>query len=525
MDDLFKQAIALVRGMWQRRWIGLAAAWIVGIAGVFVIMRLPDVYEASARIYVDTQSVLKPLMQGLAVQPNVDQQVMILSRTLISRPNVEKLVRMADLDLAVKTKAEHDATVDGLTKSLRIESLGRDNLYTLAYRDSQPERAKRVVQSLTSIFVESNLGDKRKDSDAAKKFLDEQIKVYEKKLEEAENRLKDFKIRHMSSQESVGKDYFTRLNELTLQLNQSRLELREAEQSRDTIKREISGEEPILMPEDTPASIANANASASVPEIDGRLEAMKRNLDNLLQKYTDQHPDVVGARRVIQELEEQKAQILAARRKSAGPGTKSGPSMAGNPVYQQLKVSLAESEATVAQLRTRVAEYESRYARLKDSAKVMPQMEAEFAQLNRDYDVHRKNYEVLVSRRESAEMSGEMDAVAGADFRLIDPPRVSPQPVAPNRLLLLFLAFAAALGAGALASFVASQIWPTFFDQRALREQTGLPVLGSVSMILGEAQKRRERRGLIGFLSGTFALVGSYGAGLLVLLFLSTRAV
>src|SRR5262249_18770190 len=194
MDDLIRQGIAILRGMWQRRWIGLAAAWVVGIAGVVAIMRMPDVYEASARIYVDTQSVLKPLMQGLAVQPNVDQQGMILSRTLISRPNIEKLVRMADLDLAVKLKSEPDASVDGLMRALRIESLGRDNLYTLLYRDSQPERARRVVQSLTSIFVESNLGEKRKDTDAAKKFLDEQIKVYEKKLEEAENRLKEFKI-------------------------------------------------------------------------------------------------------------------------------------------------------------------------------------------------------------------------------------------------------------------------------------------------------------------------------------------
>jgi polysaccharide chain length determinant protein (PEP-CTERM system associated) len=206
MDDLIRQGIAILQGMWQRRWIGLAAAWIVGIAGVVVVMRMPDVYEASARIYVDTQSVLKPLMQGLAVQPNVDQQVMILSRTLISRPNVEKLIRMADLDLNAKTKADQDAMVDGLIKSLKIDSLGRDNLYTLAYRDPKPEKAKRVVQSLASIFIESNLGAKRKDSDSAKKFIDEQIKVYEKKLEEAEDRLKEFKIRNLSTNESLEKD-------------------------------------------------------------------------------------------------------------------------------------------------------------------------------------------------------------------------------------------------------------------------------------------------------------------------------
>jgi len=505
--------------MWQRRWVGLAVAWIVGISGVVYILRLPDVYEASARIYVDTQSVLKPLMQGLAVQPNVDQQVMILSRTLISRPNVEKLVRMADLDLAAKSKSEQDSMIDGLMKTLRIESMGRDNLYTLSYRSTTPEHAKRVVQSLTSIFVESNLGDKRKDSDSAKRFIDDQIKVYEKKLEEAEDRLKSFKIRHMSTNDMVGRDYFTRLSDLTTQLNQSRLELREAEQSRDALKREISGEEPVLIPDDAPVGAA----TVAVPEIDGRIEAQKRSLDGLLQKYTEQHPDVIGTKRVIQDLEEQKVAMIAARRKAAA--NKQTAPIFGNPVFQQLRVSLAEAEATVASLRTRVAEYEARFARLKDSSKVVPQMEAEYAQLNRDYDVHKKNYETLVARRESAQISGEMEAVSGADFRLIDPPRVSPQPVAPNRMLLLLMAFAAAIAAGTFFSFLASQLWPTFFDPRSVRDATGLPVLGSVSMIVGDRQRRRERRGLVGFVSGVLALVGSYGAGLLVIFLLSTRAI
>jgi len=519
MDDLIRQAISLLRGMWQRRWIGLATAWIVGVAGVVIVLRLPDVYEASARIYVDTQSVLKPLMQGLAVQPNVDQQVSILSRTLISRPNVEKLIRMADLDLGNTSKADQEEMIELLMKRLKIESAGRDNLYTLTYRNPQPEKAKRVVQSLTSIFVESNLGEKRKDSDSAKRFIEDQIKGYEKKLEEAENRLKEFKIRNLSANEGLGKDYFTRLSELTALLNQARLELREAEQSRDALKREITGEDPVLLPDDTPAGAS----SVSVPEIDGRLEPLKRNLDVLLQRFTEQHPDVVGAKRLIQDLEEQKLQILAARRKTAV--SKPSSSLHGNPVYQQLKVSLAEAEASVASLRARVSEYEVRYARIRDSAKLQPQIEAELTQLNRDYEINKKNYESLVARRESAEISGEMDAVSGAEFRLIDPPRVSPQPVAPNRIVFMLVAFLVSLAAGGFASFAASQVWPTFFDARSLRESTGLPVLGSVSLIASDAQKRKERRGLIGFVSGLVAFLGSFGAGLLALFLLSTRAV
>jgi len=185
----------------------------------------------------------------LASEPNMDQQIMILSRTLISSPNVEKLVRMADLDLKIQSKAKQEELIDDLMKALTIKSVGRDNLYTLSYANPEPEKAKRVVQSLVSIFVESGLGDKRKDTDTARKFIDEQIQVYQKKLEEAENRLKEFKLKHISAQTSDGKDYFGRISEVTAALERAKLELREAENSRDALKRQILGEEPVLLPD------------------------------------------------------------------------------------------------------------------------------------------------------------------------------------------------------------------------------------------------------------------------------------
>lgn len=514
MDELLRNAIFLLRGMWQRRWIGLIVAWVVGVAAVLAVARLPDRYQASARIYVDTQSVLKPLMSGLAVQPNVEQQLAILSRTLISRPNIEKLMRMADLDIAAKSKEDQERMVDELMRTLEIGGAGRDNLYTVVYRDTDPNRAKRVVQSLVSIFVESTLGGKRNDTASAKRFLDDQIKVYETKLEEAENRLKEFKLRNMSLASPDGKDYYGKISDVSGALAQARLDLREAENSRDALKRQITGEEPVFLPEETPQQPAQA---MNVPQIDGRLEAARRALDALRLRYTEEHPDVVTTKRLIDDLEAQREREVAALRPPAAT-QRARSSVNANPVYQQLKVSLAEAEANVASLRTRVAEYESRYAILREAAKRVPQIEAELTQLNRDYDINKRNYESLVSRRESAELSGEMEAASGvADFRLIDPPRVSPQPVSPNRLVLFPLAFLGALAAGLLASLLASQIWPTFFDSRSLREVTGLPVLGSVSMVMNDALKRRERRGLIGFATGALAFMGSFGAGLTLL--------
>ena len=512
MDEILRQATTILRGMWKHRWLGLAVAWIVAAISVVIVFRIPDKYEASARIFVDTQSILQPLMSGLAIEPNMDQQIMILSRTLISRPNVEKLVRMADLDLNIKSKAAQEALIDDLMKALTIKTTSRDNLYTLAFSDPQPERAKRVVQSLVSIFVESGLGDKRKDTDQAKKFIDDQIQVYQRKLEEAENRLKEFKLKHIALQTADDKDYFGRISEVSASLERAKLELREAENSRDALKRQIVGEEPSLLPD-----VPEATSGVSIPEIDGRIDAMKRNLDGLLQRFTEMHPDVVGTRRMIKELEEQKRKEIFERKKLA---VSSPASVANtNPVYQQLKISLAENEATVASLRVRVAEYQSRYNLLKDAMKMVPQIEAELTQLNRDYDINKKNYESLVARRESATISGEMDAsAAGVNFRLIDPPRVAPKPVAPNRLILLPLAFVLALGAGLFAPFAASQIRPVFFDARGLREVSGLPLLGTVSKSVTEVDVAREKKRLRQFIAGLALLVIFYGA-LVALLF------
>ena len=517
MDEILRQVTAILKGMWRHRWIGLMTAWTVAVIGVVVVWRIPDKYEASARIFVDTQSILKPLMSGLAVEPNLDQQVMILSRTLISRPNIEKLIRMADLDLNTKSKSAQDALADDLMKSLSIKSTSRDNLYTLAYSDQEPERAKRVVQSLASIFVESSLGDKRKDTDAAKKFIDDQIEVYRNKLEEAESRLKEFKLKHIAIQTADGKDYFGRIGEVSAALERAKLELREAENSRDAIRRQVVGEEPVLLP-DAP----EMTAGVSIPEVDGRIDTLKRNLDSLLQKYTELHPDVVGTRRMIKELEEQKRAEISARKKVSP--TNPASLVNNNPVYQQLKISLAETEATVASLRVRVGEYQSRYSQLKDSVKMIPQIEAELTQLNRDYDINKKNYESLVARRESATMSGEMDAsAAGVEFRLIDPPRVSPKPVSPNRLILLPLTLLFALAAGLFLPFAASQIRPVFFDSRTLRDIAQLPLLGVVSRRHSDADIVLEKKNLRKFLLASVSLVGVYVFGITFLSYLSFR--
>jgi len=208
---------------------------------------------------------------------------------------------------------------------------------------------------------------------------------------------------------------------------------------------------------------------------------------------------------------------------ASGSGQAPEPSAARNPVFQQLKVALATAEANVASLRATLASYESQSARLIRSARLVPEVDAEFAQLNRDYDIQKKTYEALLARRESAALGEGVADAGGTRFKVIDPPRVSPQPIFPTRMMLLGIAFAGALLMGLAASFSASELMPTFHDARSLGVVTKRPVVGMVTMFPSRAVRSIKRLSGILFAGASSALIASFAA-LFAVVFLLGRA-
>lgn len=489
MDELIAQLLIYIKGVWKYRWVSVAVAWFVAILGWLFVYQMPDNYQASARMYVDTQSILRPLMAGMTVAPNPEQQVNIMSRTLISRPNVERIIRMVDLDLKVTSDSAQDRLVTSLMKDIKLASTGRDNIFTIAYDDKDPKLAKDIVQALLTIFVEGGLEGKRQDSTSALRFIDQQIATYEEKLVAAEAALTAFKQKNLGLLPGQG-DYYTQLVASMEELERAKLALVEAEQARDAVKRQIIGDEPVLLleaSEISPQSIVN-------PEIDSRIQALSTNLDNLMLNFTDQHPDVVATKRLIAQLEERKVEEA----KLAGTAHLQGKSY--DPMMQQLNIALTEAEALVASMKARVAEYESRYERLKSMSAMVPAVEVEMQQLNRDYKVNKANYEKLLERRASAEISGEMTSTTGLmSFRIIDPPTVPDMPSGPDRSKLFTIVFLGALLVGVGIAFIISQIRPTFHSQGSLREITGLPILGTIPMIWTEQEKKKRKGRLFAF--------------------------
>lgn len=513
MNAAIQQVMDEVRGAGRFRWWALLAAWVVCVVGWTAVMFMPDMYEAKARVYVDTRTVLAPVLQGLTISQDVDSQLNLVRQSLLGRPQLEKVVREADLDLHVTSPEQQAALVNQVRERIQLSALGggRDSatptatVYTLGFQDSNRDTSLKVVDILLSTFVEETLGGKRTGSEAAQSFLQQQIQEYEQRLREAEQRLADFKRRNVGQMPGEQGDYFTRLQGEMEAVTKARGALSIATTRREELQRQLRGEVPFAAADRSGNAQSGSGGMAS-GDTATRIKEAQTRLDELLLRFTDRHPDVVATRETLAQLEQrQQSELEALRRGDKSVLLSSGASV--NPVYQSIQLTLNQTEVEIAALRGEIADRERTVGNLRRLVDTVPEVEAEFSRLNRDYDVTRGQYTALVDRLEKARLGGEAESTESIRFEIIDPPTAGFDPVAPHRPRLLALVLVAGLGVGGGLAYLLHMMKPVFNSTRSLNEITALPVLGVVSMTWLDRYRAERQRGLLLFGAGTAMLV------------------
>lgn len=513
MSEIFDLVVFYLNGIWKRRWIIVLVAWIVAIPGWLVVASMPSIYQSSSRIYVDTSSVLQPLLRGIAVQSNLQTQVELMKQTLLSRPNLEAVARKTDYALSATTDAEMEALLTSI-QSRTIVLSSKQDVFSISFQDAKPQRAHDVVQALLTIFVESNLGQSRKDLDAAEGFIDKQIADYETRLVEAEDKLARFKQAHMDVALGDG-SYLSRASAATNLLKQLEQDLSVAMAQRNLLKQELG-----RIPATLPAALTNGGPP---DDTETRIIELEAKIRELLSQYTEKHPDVVRAQRQLDALLKKQEDARAAVPDTPLP-TEAAPGEAygePNPVYEQIKLRLIEMESQIENFRQRSAAARKEADALASKAEEVPQVEAEFQRLNRDYNIIKARHDELLARRESARMSRNRDDIGQqVQYRMIDPPLVANEPIGPNRPLFLNLVLVGAIGAGLGLALVLVVLDTSFATLSELRQYTDLPVLG---VITDNEAGKRPVRGVAGYL--VLASVFAVLVGVLVVLHMVERQV
>ncbi len=510
LDNLVEQ----LRGLWRFRWIGTAVAWAVLLLALVVITVLPNSYEASATVFVNTQTAVSAATRTLTLDENTDQQIQLVREALLGGPQLGKIADDTGLTARTRTPEERQKVIDKLRNQIQIYLRGvgtaaGGGTYLIAYTNKDRQTSLNVVDRLVNTFVGEALGGKLKGSEQAQQFLTQQIAELEKRLRDAEEGLATFKKEHVGLLPGNQTDYFNRLDTELADLDTAQTKLSVATMRRNELERQLRGEDPLV-----PGGAVKNATPVGTPASDTatRLAQSQQQLDELLLNYTEKHPKVIELRNTIAELQKRlDDEIAAARRGDASAAARTG--LAVSPVYQNLKLQYDQVGVEIAGLQADIANHRQRVASLRSMMNTAPEVEAQFSRLNRDYTVVKAQYEALVEQLGRARLGGEAAQTGLVRFDVIDPPRAAFDPVFPKRPLLALGALVAAIAAGVGMAFLLNLLRPAFGSVQRLHEMTGLPVLGAVSMTWierYEAQMRRSALRLAGATLGMVLLCGVF---------------
>lgn len=505
MNPLVSQIRDELSSAWRFRWWALAAAAVFALAGWAVVFSLPDRYEAVASVFVDTRTALKPVLQGLTMEQDVDAELNFVRQSLLAGPQLQKIARESGVLLPGIDARKQEWVLAGLSSRIDISvhsANGREeernsagSIYRLVYQDGNRARSLRVVSILLDTLVDETLGGKREGSQNAQQFLQAQIKDYENRLRQAEDRLAAFKSRHIGLMPTEQGGYFAQLQSESQAISSVKTKLLEAESRRVALNKQLHGDVAVAAAAPTqtgPSGVAGRDTLS-------RIDETQAHLDELLLRYTEQHPDVIAARQTLADLKARReTEIESLRRGDAAAVASSR--VSSNPVYQSVQLALNQVDVEIADLSTDLSQHEAKVTELRRYLDTAPQVEAEYAQLNRDYDVNKAQYTTLLSNLQKAQLGERADDAGSVRFEVVQPPTASLAPVWPRRPLVLAGVLAAALGAGAALAYGLSWLYPVIFSSSNLAQTLGVPVLGVVSVAFPE-RRRQERRRDVRYLS------------------------
>jgi polysaccharide chain length determinant protein (PEP-CTERM system associated) len=491
MQNIFASLFDEVTRAWRYRWFGLWTAGALAIIGAVVVLLLPNYYTSQAKIYLNTQTLLQPLLQGIAVESNLRGQLDLVQKTLLSDPNLENIARTVDTGMSIDTGAGLERAKDSLRNRIAVAVEGQD-LFSVTFDDTEPKRAHDVVETLLKIFFQSNLRQSLTESQGAREFIDKQIADYEKQLRAAELALAEYRVDHP---EIVGTEgVSTRVDTTRAAFNTAQLDYRQAVAWRDQLTVQLRAME---KGEATGVPSTRTLDDQRITETIDRINTLRTELETLRRTYTENHPDVIARRRELEALVSQfsagetSAQSSANQTASSGgasgtPATVTAQEAVGQPSgIDDMRLRVIQAEALVLKSE-RALEKAQTDLRSVETISNASNGSNRLADLTSDYQIMKSNYDELLKRRESARISQAVGTTPGVvPYRVVVPPSVPSTPSKPNRPLWLAVASLGAIVGGCVGAFLRALNAGTFVRPEEIETSFGLPVVGAVSRVEG----------------------------------------
>jgi polysaccharide chain length determinant protein (PEP-CTERM system associated) len=483
-----------VLDVWHRRkWVAFLTFMAAAAAAISATRALPDLYRSTATVLVEQQQVSEAFVRP-SVTTELETRIQTIHQQVMSRARLADVITRLNLYPELRGRAPMDAIANRMRRDIGPldlkavdQTTGRTATiaFSIGYTSRDPEAVARVANTLVGFYVEENTRSRERQAARTAQFLKEQLAEVKRELDAQEQRTTQFRALHGTElPEQVA------VNLATLERLNGKLRLNAEYQSRVMERRER------LERQLAEAGSPSGPATPALTPAAAQLVKLKQDLADLRRQYSDQYPEVIRVKAEIAVLEQQIAEAaptatgtIGAQTTPAGTDAQTVPADPGKPSQQGIAHVNAELQSLKDEetfLRQIIAGYE---ARLENA----PKRELELQQLSSGYEVTKERYQTLAKRYEDAQLAENLEQGQNVgQFRVLDPAIPPNGPIAPNRMKLLILGLAAALGLAFGAVVAAEKLDTTFHTLDDLRAFVPAPVLATIREIRTETDMRRR---------------------------------
>jgi polysaccharide chain length determinant protein (PEP-CTERM system associated) len=442
-------------------------------------------YTASTTILVEDKKIIQPLMQGAAVTTDVADRARVFKDVIFGRKIMNQILEDGGWLKDDPTPTEQEKIIDNLIRKTKITNIGRD-LIKIEYKDVDPERAFKTTKKYADLFIAESLTAKAAESKAAFDFIDKETEEYHGKLSKAEDQLKEFRSANLDARPGSDADIGTRLSALQLRIEQATQDLKEMETKKKSIEKQLSGEAEV-------ATVLSREGQyrARIGELQSQLETLRLN-------YHDTYPDITRIKHQIEDLNQAIAEDRQRREEAKAAGKITiDENVVNNPMYQQLKRDLSQTNINIDTLTARIAEARRELQMEVDLGKRVHGGEATLAELTRDYQVNRDIYQDLLKRRENARVSVNLDREnQGLNVKIQEPAVLPIQPSGFRFIHFIIGGFILGIAAPLGLLYAKIELDPRVTAGWVIFEKCKLPLLAEVPHLWSPPELRAVRRGL-----------------------------
>jgi polysaccharide chain length determinant protein (PEP-CTERM system associated) len=487
----------------RRRFWWLVVPFAVIAAGTAAVARkLPDSYRSQAVIQVVPQRVPENYVRS-TVTTKIEDRLQSIKEQILSRTRLEQIIQQFNLYSDLRRTEIMENIVEKMRRDIQINVLRGGDSFNVAYIGENARTVMNVTAQLATLFIDESLRDREVLAEGTDQFLEAQLEDARHRLMDHEKKLADYRLKFSGQLPTQQTANLQALANTQMQLQQLAQAYNRDSDRRLAIENALQELENGAAAVD-PAPVAIGPIPGGTPETAPlrptvqTLDAAKKALEALRQRYSPEWPDVQTQKRYVEDLQrkvdaEALQQPLSVA--AANPPVATSPEQTRRKRIEDLKAQIDEIDRQVAARQTEEQRLKSNALILQQRIDSVPTRETEMIELSRDYGTLTALYTGLLAKREESKIAANLlRRQIGEQFKLLDPARVAGEPFSPNRRQINLAGMAAGLVLGLGLIVLLEYRDSSFTTDDEVTSLLALPVLAVVPLMQSAEERRRGRR-------------------------------